>query len=810
MSTSSSDLSVASTHVNGHLKAPRQRQSTRRAAVAQVAHVAHSASAQDILLFLVAFRILNALTIRTFFQPDEYFQSLEPAWQMVFGEDSGAWITWVCLAPSQRLKCSQLTAVQEWQNALRSAIHPAIFATVYYLANPIAELLRLTPATRAELFLAAPKTLQGVFAALGDYYTWKLARRVFGHESHQAWAALALTVLSPWQWFCSTRTLSNCLETTLTIAALYNWPWQWSLTDRGHTRYDSASLRVREDTGKEAVDETTSLRRSLLLAALATVLRPTNLLIWISLAAMTCLKMSSGGWFASIPWVNQRILIEFTTPSFLRATTWERRKLMVDAVLCGSTILILSVLVDRFYYQFWTFPPLKFIYFNVVQSLSVFYGRNDWHYYLSQGFPLLLTTALPFAGVGLYRGFSSTHSTDTLSKDTILSQLATIACVVPAILSLISHKEVRFVYPLLPLLHILAAEPLTQFFVHSLIHPLRSRRTPPYALLKRLILGLVIFLNASIAIYTTTIHGRGVIDVLAYLRHQHETYYMPSHHNSNRDSSPNLTAAFLMPCHSTPWRSHLIHPGISAWALTCDPPLHLSSEEKSTYVDEADAFYADPLLWLRQNMSRQPPSSARGGIFTSTTRDKHKPHQRQHQSDSHGRLAGRREWPDYLIFFAAAEKTMEAALRGSGYVECWRGFNSHWHDDRRRGGDVVAWCLFPERGVNNAGKGEGLEEGGRLFGVWDGGVWKMRDWAATGRKRFGPAQQQKHGSAKKVPAVSRVRDRDHRDNILGGAKGPWGVGKSRAEKPEPAPRWWGIAWWGDKKKQAKKRRKIWS
>lgn len=54
-----------------------------------------AAKSQDILLFLVAFRILNALTIRTFFQPDEYFQSLEPAWQIAFGKDSGAWITWV-------------------------------------------------------------------------------------------------------------------------------------------------------------------------------------------------------------------------------------------------------------------------------------------------------------------------------------------------------------------------------------------------------------------------------------------------------------------------------------------------------------------------------------------------------------------------------------------------------------------------------------------------------------------------------------------------------------------------------------------
>ena len=37
------------------------------------------------------------------------------------------------------------------------------------------------------------------------------------------------------------------------------------------------------------------------------------------------------------------------------------------------------------------------------------------------------------------------------------------------------------------------------------------------------------------------------------------------------------------------------------------------------------------------------------------------------------------------------------ALRGSGYVECTRLWNSAWHDDSRRTGDVVVWCLDPSR-----------------------------------------------------------------------------------------------------------------
>jgi hypothetical protein len=52
-------------------------------------------ASSDTWMMLLAFRFTNVLCVATFFQPDEYFQSLEPAWQMAFGSQSGAWITWV-------------------------------------------------------------------------------------------------------------------------------------------------------------------------------------------------------------------------------------------------------------------------------------------------------------------------------------------------------------------------------------------------------------------------------------------------------------------------------------------------------------------------------------------------------------------------------------------------------------------------------------------------------------------------------------------------------------------------------------------
>jgi phosphatidylinositol glycan class B len=55
-------------------------------------------SSQKSLAFLrsiIIIRLINAFWVTTFFQPDEFFQSLEPAWDLAFGPNSGAWLTWV-------------------------------------------------------------------------------------------------------------------------------------------------------------------------------------------------------------------------------------------------------------------------------------------------------------------------------------------------------------------------------------------------------------------------------------------------------------------------------------------------------------------------------------------------------------------------------------------------------------------------------------------------------------------------------------------------------------------------------------------
>ncbi|KLJ12898.1 phosphatidylinositol glycan, class B [Blastomyces silverae] len=574
---------------------PRARASPRRRI--------DSSTPQNILLFLIAFRALNALCVRTFFQPDEYFQSLEPAWQIAFGGDSGAWITW------------------EWRHHLRSSIHPYIFAAVYYISNLISEYLSISPLHRANLLLAAPKLTQALFAAVGDFYTWKLAGKVYGNGSYEAWGALALTILSPWQWFCSTRTLSNCLETSLTIVALYLWPWEWPS--------ESSSLQ-RSGSSNESLEKRSPTQR----------------------------------------YKSSR-----------------------------SVALGISTLLDRAYYGSWTFPPFKFLYFNIAQSLAIFYGRNDWHYYLSQGYPLLLMTTLPFSLVGLFQALFAKQKSLTAPQNSIRRQLAAVCTFMPAVLSLVSHKEVRFIYPLLPSVIILSSLPLVKFFL-----PAISSGSPSNSP-RRLFLIFLVLVNIYIAYYTTLSHASGILNVMDYFRNQYVRHYLeevPIKQGSHTSVSPSsfsssliptyMTIGFLMPCHSTPWRSHLVFPGIQAWALSCEPPVNLNATEKSTYLDEADQFYEDPSTFLQNNM--------KGGLRDFPSKPSYQlnknPLIHHHLPSSNSPLDPKpphHPWPDYLAFFAQLEPTLRTALHSSPYAECYRTWNTAWHDDWRRKGDIVVWCL---------------------------------------------------------------------------------------------------------------------
>ncbi|KAI1769052.1 glycosyltransferase family 22 protein [Hypoxylon sp. FL1150] len=589
--------------------------------------------AREALAVIFTIRLVNALCVRTFFQPDEYFQALEPAWRMVFGEDSGAWITW------------------EWQHQIRSSVHPAVFAFGYWLVQNFWG-PGIAPTVKAKWLIAAPKVLQTGFAALGDWYSWRLAEKLYGHGSVAAWSVLLMTLANPWQWYTATRTFSNCFETTLTAMALYYWPWDLLGTEddgNASSKYSTIPLF-------KTWNQINKFRLSLVLAAFAVLLRPTNILIWLAIGTLALTRATLGG---KSPLTRTNLLIVYR-----------------EVFLCGSFVLGLSLLADRQYYGEWTFPPMTFLHFNLAQDLAAFYGQNDWHYYLSQGIPLLCTTITPFVLKGVFKSLDAEKSNWPLTTSNALKALTFTIIINIASLSIISHKEVRFITPLLPAFHILAAPYITSFFTSISDAAASARPAVNLGWKRNPLLAGGLLVNAVIGGYLSYFHAAAPIQVLDFLRSEFETIHpqhlalpRPTNSTPDYDFEQELFALFLTPCHATPWRSHLVYPELRARALTCEPPVGTAprSAERAVYRDETRRFYDDQLGFLQELWPADRPGE---------------------------------DMARYIVGYEGVGPALRRYFDWSGpgarhkveLNEVWSSWNGLFTDDERKAGRLVVWA----------------------------------------------------------------------------------------------------------------------
>lgn len=417
-----------------------------------------------------------------------------------------------------------------------------------------------------------------------------------------------------------------------------------------------------------------SLRISLFLAAVAVLLRPTNLLIWVTVATVALARPMLRG---RSPITSRVIFVLFR-----------------EAVLCGSAGLVLSALSDRLYFGEWTFPPYHFLQFNLSLDLAVFYGEMDWHYYLSQGITQLTMTFLPFALIGLYTSAASFNPGATALQNNTLKALSFTVVTTLTALSFIAHKEVRFILPLLPILHVLAAPSFATLFSAP---PGRQPSQGRTALLAGLLL-----VNLIVATYLSLFHAAAPISVMHYLRHEYErihpdrldlhlTQPVMNHYHSlsslqvsiDENGADELFALFLTPCHATPWRSHLVYPSLRARALTCEPPLHTAprSAERKAYMDETKRFYhgfgEDGVFWGIGFLADEMWPTGKDG----------------------GPRGG--EIPRYIVGFESIEPILTAFFDKKGgpggdmdvvLKKVWRSWNGLFSDDERKEGWLAVWA----------------------------------------------------------------------------------------------------------------------
>ncbi|TPX42284.1 hypothetical protein SeMB42_g05200 [Synchytrium endobioticum] len=401
-------------------------------------------------------------------------------------------------------------------------------------------------------------------------------------------------MVTSWFWFyAGVRTYSNSMEAVLTWIGLYYWPWSNSPA------------------------RPTSITKALILAALACVIRPPGIIFWSFL-----------GW------------------DLLRRST-SKSQLVLQAATIGGCILGLNTILDYWFYKKWTCTFYNFLRLNVVEGVSSYYGTHPWHWYATQGIPVVMGTHL------LAVIYTVLHPTVRSHRNS----LASAAGYTILIYSLLPHKEFRFLLPLLGPAMMLGGHGLSTWYDS----PTRVKKW-----VKMVIVVLVIVIpNVLAAIYFAAMHKGGPIQVIDYLR-------------KNKENVQDVV--FLMPCHSTPFYSSL-HTPIPMRFLTCEPPLRV--ERKQYYRDENTLFYQSTENFIVSFFHRQI------GNTTAPWKVMY-PHRDEVPAPKQSYSIKRYKWPSHLVMFECVESEMVKALRGSDYVRCARFFNGYFTDDPRQRGDRIA------------------------------------------------------------------------------------------------------------------------
>jgi hypothetical protein len=622
-------------------------------------------------LALVVLRLGNAWLVQTQFVPDEYWQGPEIAHLLSFCTGHRTW---------------------EWYLAIRSVLHPAILALFVQIFSAVG-------CSSSACVIWAYKLPHILLAASADLALYHFAIKCSGSRRFGA-LALVLQLLSWFQTYACTRTLSNSLEASLLIISLALWPspqhaptWQkWA---------------------------------AFLAASIAVIARPPSAVFFGALALLT-LTLSD----------------------------------LVRAAFTGiTTLTITTIFLDAPFFGRWELPMANFFHQNLVLDVASAYGTHPTLWYLYAGLPTILLTFYPLTLIGLHtvvrarwqqvqktgviREQASAESLQQTSlssstwsssqRNSITRDIASLASsdllraallaglVYLTVLSATPHKELRFLQPFLPLTHLLSAIAISRLSdinhehesttggasggAESRRHRMGRRRWSARRLL--IVLALT---QAPVALYTCLIHNRGPLDAVDYLSHRlpaidgcghtqgrqgkapsavstqpaRESY--PSSSSSSSSSpaaSPQLFPKydtqdtphilFLTPCHATPLHSH-IHARMSVTFLHCETVLSPAADGP-----DATEFFSDPLQWLERQEREFWSHPARNHDSDEATRVQQAKSFTQPETQ---RLLHARPKPEYIVLFSHLADTLQMWLSEHGYHLSAQFFHTHFPESR--------------------------------------------------------------------------------------------------------------------------------
>eukprot|EP01025_Chloroclados_australasicus_P026552 TRINITY_DN2638_c4_g1_i1.p1 TRINITY_DN2638_c4_g1~~TRINITY_DN2638_c4_g1_i1.p1 ORF type:complete len:358 (+),score=23.12 TRINITY_DN2638_c4_g1_i1:105-1076(+) len=302
-------------------------------------------------------------------------------------------------------------------------------------------------------------------------------------------------------------------------------------------------------------------------------------------------------------------------------------------VIWGILWIAIVLAVDKACYGRFVFTMYEFFKFNFVQGAGSLYGTHPFHWYFTQGLPVMMFTYV----IPLYYGLRYMRTTENKIARIL------IACGFGNVigLSFVGHKEFRFV------LHVL-----------GMLMPICGAGM---SMLRKRTRILVVLGQVPLALYFGLIHQRGGIDTMNWLR-----LHAPE----------NTSILFLTPCHATPFYAFMHPKNVHMTFLDCSPPgLDISTakingkgsilqfHDGHFQIDEADGRQ----LWINEeNQFLCDPSSSLRSYFEGG-------------------------FPQFVIIFENVLREVHDVLLDFQYKEEVKFFHSHLPVDDVYLGDIYVF-----------------------------------------------------------------------------------------------------------------------
>ena len=422
-----------------------------------------------IVFTIVLYRLLTAFIVHSFFDPDEYWQSMEVAHKISFGYGH---LTW------------------EWEQQIRSYIHPLIFSLLY-------SFLKITGLDSPWMVQWLPRLFQALILSLQDFGVYLLSLRLFPSVNGKkiAFVALLFEMALWFNGYCGVRTYSNCMETCSIIIGLLFWPFP----DRTILSFRPFSVKVLS-LRPVCTDRHTII--ALFFAGLSVAIRPTAAIFWI---IMTISLLTS---------VSSKYLSKI--------------RFLCITICMGIFWILILIGIDWIMYGEFVFVPWNFVKFNVLRGVGSYYGTHPFHWYITNALPVVLFTTLPVFIYGCYKIFRAQFqlkdSNPELIEPNFAGELMYACFSYITIFSVLGHKEFRFLYPLVPLMMIICGYGSFSFIT--------SKKFLSPSLKRLIILGLL-FANIPMFLYFSQYHQVGNISALEHIQNDEDVssvyFLIPCH-----------------------------------------------------------------------------------------------------------------------------------------------------------------------------------------------------------------------------------------------------------------------------------------